>query len=390
MRIVFYSSLFFTDCDFSLVREIQKRGIGLTYYIQIVKGRQCGGLMDLRSYNLSPGIYDVRNFPEFNIYADFIDLSRVRLVVRTNNLKDLRNWKTYGMLVLDIYRLHPDCVHISQALGASEFLLYCFRRKMVMTVHDPFMHSGELNKLSERKRRLAFKLIPKLVLLNKNQCEQFSAIYHIAHNRIYVNRLGVYDCLTYLSRRSPCVNEFPTGGYILFFGHISPYKGVEILCEAMTKVHHVYPGARCVIAGKGDLYFDYSPYERCGYITLINRFIDTSELVGLIENSLFTVCPYKDATQSGVVASSFAFFKPVVATNVGGLGESVIDEVTGLLVSPNEADALAAAIMRMLSDPSLVHQLSENIKHQFGQGEVSWPFIADKYIKIYEEKTRLD
>ena len=62
----------------------------------------------------------------------------------------------------------------------------------------------------------------------------------------------------------------------------------------------------------------------------------------------------------------------------------------GKVVVGNEADALAAAIMRMLSDPSLVHQLSENIKHQFGQGEVSWPVIADKYIKIYEVKTRLD
>ena len=157
----------------------------------------------------------------------------------------------------------------------------------------------------------------------------------------------------------------------------------------MKKVHQNYPDARCVIAGKGDLYFDYSPYERCEYITLINRFVDTAELVGLIENSLFSVCPYKDATQSGVVASSFAFSKPVIATKVGGLGESVIDGMTGLLVPPNNVDALATAIMRMLSDPSLVYQLSENIKNKFGQGEVSWPAIADKYIKIYE-KTRLD
>ena len=66
MKIVFYSSIFFTDCDFSLIREMQRHGIEITNYIQIVKGKQCRDLLDLRSYNLFPGMYDVRNFPKFN------------------------------------------------------------------------------------------------------------------------------------------------------------------------------------------------------------------------------------------------------------------------------------------------------------------------------------
>ena len=57
------------------------------------------------------------------------------------------------------------------------------------------------------------------------------------------------------------------------------------------------------------------------------------ELSALIQESSFVVCPYKDATQSGVVMSAYALKKPVIATRVGGLVEMVEDKKTGLLVS---------------------------------------------------------
>lgn len=152
------------------------------------------------------------------------------------------------------------------------------------------------------------------------------------------------------------------------------------------KVHQYYPNIQCIIAGKGDLYFDYGPFKNSNYITLMNRFIDTLELVDLISNSMFVVCPYKDATQSGVIASSFAMSKPVLASNVGGLSESVIDGVTGLLIPPNNVDALAGAIIKMLGDKSLIEKFSGNIKRIFDRGEMSWATIAKKYIEIYEQK----
>lgn len=116
----------------------------------------------------------------------------------------------------------------------------------------------------------------------------------------------------------------------------------------MLKVHSVVPDLTCVIAGKGDLYFNFEPFKKYDFIRLENRFISSEELSWLIENSLFVICPYKDATQSGVVSSAFAMLKPVLATNVGGLGESVLDEVTGRLVPPNNPDLLALTICDMV------------------------------------------
>ena len=107
--------------------------------------------------------------------------------------------------------------------------------------------------------------------------------------------------------------------YVLFFGRISPYKGVEYLFRAMERVHKVHPNVKVIVAGSGEMYFDASEYEKYEYVKIVNRFIELDELADLIRGALFTVCPYTDATQSGVVYSSFALNTPVIATNVGGL-----------------------------------------------------------------------
>lgn len=91
MNIVFYSNIFFTDCDFSLIREFQQKGIRITYYIQVISGRQCGGLLDLRSYNLSPGIYQASIFPELKKFEKFLNLCNVYIVWKSSHFSDFSN-----------------------------------------------------------------------------------------------------------------------------------------------------------------------------------------------------------------------------------------------------------------------------------------------------------
>ena len=385
MNIVFYSNIFFTDCDFSLIREFQQKGIRITYYIQVISGRQCGGLLDLRSYNLSPGIYQASIFPEFKKFEKFLNLSNVYIVWKSSHLSDFSNWITYFKLFKAIKKENPTVVHIAGELGLSEFLLYFFRKKMVQTVHDPLMHSGEKNWLSEIRRNFSFKLASKLVLLNENQKRDFMERYGVPKNKVFSNRLGVYEALNCIFANCNSNFEYPQK-YVLFFGHISQYKGIDTLCNAMLKVHSVVPDLTCVIAGKGDLYFNFEPFKKYDFIRLENRFISSEELSWLIEKSLFVICPYKDATQSGVVSSAFAMLKPVLATNVGGLGESVLDEVTGRLVPPNNPDLLALTICDMVKNKSKLTNYSNNIKNIFWSGNKSWSSIADKFFEIYENK----
>jgi glycosyltransferase involved in cell wall biosynthesis len=73
-------------------------------------------------------------------------------------------------------------------------------------------------------------------------------------------------------------------------------------------------------------------------LKIINKHIEIDELANIISQSKFIVCPYRDATQSGVLMTSFAMQKPVVATNVGAFPEYIEDDFNGLLAEPNHID----------------------------------------------------
>lgn len=374
-----------TDCDFALIRQYLQKGHEVYYFIQLVAGRTCGGLFNLESRSLKLGIEKADLYPEFQKYIGYIDLTHIYLVNRTPNLFKPKNVYTYFQLRSMIKKFAPDVVHINAPLGVAEFQLYEFISKMVLTIHDPFMHSGEENYLSEIKRKFTFKMVKKHILLNESQKEEFLRYYKLYDKQFCIGRLGIYDAYHILLRDKTSVSIDKYGKYILFFGHIAPYKGIDMLCKAMTLVHEQCPDLHCVIAGKGKYYFDTTLYKQLSYLHFENRFIETNELAMLINNSLFSVCPYKDATQSGVVASSFALAKPVLATNVGGLSESVKDGITGRLIDPNDVQQLAFVIMDMVNHPEQVKTYTEHIKQIFWQGENSWSVIANKYLEFYEQ-----
>lgn len=107
-------------------------------------------------------------------------------------------------------------------------------------------------------------------------------------------------------------------------------------------------------------------------------------MVGLIKKAQFVVCPYIDATQSGVIMSSFALNKPVIATHTGGLPEMVIDKRYGLIIPPKDEIALANAISTLWNDKSLLSALATNIENDYKRGRNSWLSIAKDINNIYE------
>lgn len=380
MKIVYYSNIFFTDCDFPLVKAFQQRNDEIIYFIEIVLTKQNGGLFNLQNASIHEGIIEASKIDEFQKYSDYIDLSKIFLIVRKPGAFHFKSWWIYIKLCRIILNFSPDVLHITQALGLIESLLYVFKNKMVMTVHDPFLHSGERIHSVERKRKRAFSNAKKLILLNKTQQQDFSQFYKISSKKIFQNSLGCYECIKLEKDQPKTCDE----KYILFFGHISPYKGVDILCQAMDLVHKDMPNLKCIIAGKGSFDFNKAAYDQNDFICFYNRFIDLPELKSLIQNSLFVVCPYKDATQSGVVLSSFALNKPVIASDVGAMKETINDGENGLLVPPNNALELANAIIRLAQNDLLQQEMSSHIEKKYSDGEQSWNSIISKYTEIYE------
>lgn len=381
MRILYISSPSFADCDFPLIKEFQKLGHDITYLIKLTPYSLKSTLFNIEKQLPFNDIIPASMYEELSLYSNYFDLSQTYIINRTST-KDsgLESLKMSLRLYYFIKNGKFDVIHSDIFFSFSEIILYRFRNKLVQTFHDPLIHSGESSFKSKIFRTLAVKNASKIILLNENQRKAFVEAFGIDDKRVFVNRLGIYDCINVFNFNKS--TDLKTKK-ILFFGRISPYKGIEYLVEAMMNVHERIPESELIIAGGGKLYFDFSKYKNVEYITLINRYVGMDELANLLYESQVVVCPYTDATQSGVVMTAFAMNKPVIATNVGGMSESISDNHTGLLIAPKDVLALADAIVRILSDDSFGKRTADFINSEYYQGEKSWKSIVNKYVKCY-------
>lgn len=246
-------------------------------------------------------------------------------------------------------------------------------------VHDPFKHSSNTSITQERDRVYAFKRFDKLVLLNQIQKSEFCSYYKIPSTKIMINKMGYFDYMEMLKVKSHI--EKP---YVLFFGYIVSYKGLEYLCQAMLEVHKKFPKLKLVIAGGGKIYFDYEPYKNLDYFILKNQYIPVDELSQLLRDCEFAVCPYKDATQSGVVQTAFSLNVPMIVTNVGALPESVVNGVTGLVIPPHSVQDIANSICDLYNNREKLETMRKNIRNIWRKN-MDWNTITDKYIGVYKE-----
>lgn len=384
MKIIYYTHPFLLDGDLPLVKDFQEKGHQVLMFISLPPYSLHSSLLNITKQIEADEILPCSMYPEMKDYSEYIRLDNIFFINRTKSSVLTRSYVRLMLkLCKTIRQFDPDIIHVTYPLDSFEMILLQFRKKMLLVMHDPFPHSGKKNFRSSLSRYISIKLIPKIVLLNETQKNDFSKYYRVAIKRIFINKLGPYTCIKNF-KQSITVNNTKTK--VLFFGLISPYKGVEYLCQAMKKVHKICPSVELIIAGKGDIYFNFDPYKNLEYITLYNRHIDMNELASLLDESEFVVCPYTDATQSGVVMTSFAMEKPVIASNVGGLKEQIDHENTGFLIPPCNIDALANAIITLSSNPYLIRKMKDNIKNFNLHSHNSWDHISNLYLKFYVDK----
>lgn len=149
----------------------------------------------------------------------------------------------------------------------------------------------------------------------------------------------------------PVPNDKPL---LLFCGLIRPYKGLDILLDALPAVllrHDIHLGIVGEMWGDGASYFE--QIKRLGigeHVTVVNAYVSNAVLGKWVKSAEVVILPYRSATQSAVIQLAFGIGTPVITTTVGGLPEVVEDGVTGLLVEPESAASLAEAINRYLSE----------------------------------------
>jgi glycosyltransferase involved in cell wall biosynthesis len=178
----------------------------------------------------------------------------------------------------------------------------------------------------------------------------------------------------------------PTYRYILFFGFIRAYKGLDLLIKAFGNNNFDYSKYRLIVAG--EFYEDDKPYIELlngagitDHVVLVNRFINDSEVAGFFCAADLVVQPYRSATQSGVTQIAYHFSKPMIVTDVGGLREIVPDGKCGFVVKPDESE-IASAIQKFYK-LDLAGEFVENIKAE--KSKYTWSKMVDSVNEVYNE-----
>ncbi len=150
------------------------------------------------------------------------------------------------------------------------------------------------------------------------------------------------------------LNLDPDSRYVLFFGFIRAYKGLDLLLDAFADEQMRELDVKLIVAG--EFYGDSALYMRQikkngldNTVLLFNDYIPDGEVNRYFSAADIVAQPYKTATQSGVTQIAFHFEKPMLVTNVGGLPEIVPDGKIGYVVEP-DAQQIAGALHRFFTE----------------------------------------
>ena len=261
----------------------------------------------------------------------------------------------------------------------------------VLTVHDPELHRGE-DSVAHRALDAANRVrVDGYVLLNRAQRDGFIARHRLDPARTTVIPLGVFDEL--VEAYAP-LSEVPglrnlagySGSYALFVGRIQLYKGIDTLLEAYASLKSARD-LPLVIAGAGRFSVRESELLRVlegRPVFVFNRWLSDVELCSLVAAARFAVLPYASATQSGIIPLTSAFGVPAIASDVGGIAEQVVDNVTGVLFPAGDTSALASAIERAfgMSDEDYA-EMSATCR-AYARENWAWDPLAKRLVEFFE------
>ncbi len=181
-----------------------------------------------------------------------------------------------------------------------------------------------------------------------------------------------------------------TGPTILTVATLSKHKGIQWVIRAMPKILSEFPDARYVVAGHGgyrpeleSIVEDVLPPHLRHTVTFLGRISDSEKYACYDMCDVFAM-PSSEEGFGLVYVEAAAFGKPTVGCDVMGIPEAVIQGKTGLLVNPDDVDAVANAILRLLRDDGDRVRMGQNGQRRV-ETELSWRVSARKYQQIISE-----
>lgn len=306
-----------------------------------------------------------------------------------------------------VWRNEVDLVHFQwlplMDLTAVEVTMLRHIKKkgvrVVYTVHDllPLDATGDAVQAARERFEVLYHTVDALICHTEHSrsrlIEEFSVpsskVWKIPHGPLSPGHLSAgEEIYNGQPQAAPVATIDAAAPTVLLFGVMRPYKGYDFLLNTWPAVRKAVPNAQLAIVGRADeavqrdieRHIDKNDIGESVMRTY--QYVSDAELHATIDAATVLVYPYRNITQSGALFTGMSLRKPIVATRVGGLGETIRDGKTGLLVPFGDQEALADALVALLKDPQRCMNLEEAV-HEEMTTRLSWTEIAKKTQACY-------
>lgn len=291
-------------------------------------------------------------FPGKTQYSDAKAPAGFYIERKINSISPL-NWIKVGR---EIRKKNPDIVIFTYWMS---FFAPCFGKiarvikrrcnaRCIGLIHNMIPH--EKSVLDKMFAPCFVKAMDGFVALSQSVLDDVASLDKQGKPKCMVPH-PLYDHYGEIMKRNEALKHLdldPNYRYCLFFGLVRAYKGLDLLIDAFADERLRKNDVKLIVAG--EFYDDEKPYlEQIkkhnleDFIIIENQYISDDNVKYYFNVADIVVQPYKSATQSGVTQIAYHFEKPMLVTNVGGLGEIIPDGKVGYVVEPKPssiADAL--------------------------------------------------
>lgn len=267
-------------------------------------------------------------------YEKKVDLISKKILSSINPI----NW---FFVAKKINNLNPDLIistYWTGFLAPCLFILNKLTKKKIRKIgiiHNSISHENKL--FEKRLLRLYLSSLNTIFTLSENVFKQIKnissnykikSLYHPIPEK-FGNRINKDEAKLRLNLKIE-------KKYILFFGLIREYKGLELLIHALPKILVNNPDLKLMIVGEN--YISLKKYKTLvddlrisKNVIFNNKYVENHNVKYWFSASELVILPYKTASQSGIIPLSIKFEIPVVCSNINGLKEYVLDNQTGFL-----------------------------------------------------------
>ena len=352
-KIFYYTQIFYLDCALEYIK-LASEEYSISLYIEVTPEALHANIFDLNTdlsnYEAVVSFNEVKYDWKIELFSSYFEKCDSVFFVIFPHQKSLSIDSIIRAVSLQsiIKEAKYDYIHLEDiSLRILGLIPYFFlnSKKIILNVHDPKPHSGEYLFKKEVCKKVFYHVCKKYICFSTYSSEILRKQFK--DNSVEIHKINLLP-YTYYRNFIRKDNE-SSEKKISFVGRVSKYKGIELFINSIRLLGNEFPNEKYCIAGKQIAGYDpgFADLVKKN-VQIINQHLSNEELVEIITNSKLIVCPYLDATQSGVIMTAYSLGCPVLVTPVGGLPEYVNNYLTGVIAEEVSAEGVAKAIKAFL------------------------------------------